>query len=193
MQPLEQQDPASGTNLLKLNELGGIFMASTLILCTMAFMTTIVLMSLNKAGKLGSFSPWKILVPVWATVAIVSLPGLIHFGSGFFPKPAPSKAEAVTPAYKNDGGGTGTITSQDQAKKLVADFPELPPGSFKELVYHKTKSGDLDPCVKMKLVASGSTWVELEALGFNQDLSTYVTPASYSESTCGGPIKEWTE
>lgn len=188
MQPLEQQDPASGTNLLKLNELGGTFMAVALILCTVGFITTVTLMALNKGGKLGNFNPWRVLTPVWAAILIMSLPGIIHFGSTLFPKPPISQAEAVTPAYKNEGGGTGTITSRDKARELIAPeeidaVAETKLAGFKELTYHKTGDGTLDPCVKVKV-----TFANEMAKG-----QEYFTPASYSESTCGGPVKEWTE
>lgn len=188
MQPLEQQDPVSGTNLLKLNELGGTFMAVALILCTVGFIVTVTLMALNKGGKLGNFNPWRVITPVWAAVLIVSLPGIIHFGSGFFPKPPISQAEAVTPAYENGGNGTGTVKNRDKARALILQeeidaAAEAKLAGFQELTYHKTETGELDPCVKMKV-----TFANEMAKG-----QEYFTPASYSESTCGGPVKEWTE
>ena len=188
---MEEENVGYEPLLTQTNALGGTFMAIGLILCVIGFMLTVVVFMLHKGGKLGNFNPWKMLVPVWAVVSIASIPGLVHFGSTLFPKPPISQAESAVAAYEQGTKGLGIVGSENRAMRLIIeeDRDQGPPTTkFKELMYKKTDSGEMDSCTKVKLI-----YMRNDLFLGPQEFAFYAIPVDYSEEKCGGPVQEWTE
>lgn len=179
-----------------LNQWGSYFMAATLIAVFIGIIITILAVVAHRQGMTSSLkmNPRSFLVAMWGTVIIVSIPGLIAYGSTFMPAPAVSTATRVDPAYLEAKGDVQKKTGA--TKEDVITF--IGQGAYDEnkdkfekdgsayakptIIYQPASAEDNskpDSCTALRI----QVWRGADRYsGFD---TLELAPASYDQATCG--------
>lgn len=188
---------SEGVLVEELNKWGSILMAVALIAVFIGVIVTIVGLVMFKQGATSSlkFNPKSVLVALWGAVVIVSIPGLIAFGSTFMPAPAKSTATRVDPAYLESKADTQrkTNASKDEIIKFIGqDTYEQNKDKIERVSNPYAKptilfqpasaqdNGTPDQCTKVRVQVwrGANQYSGFDTLEF--------APANYDEASCGG-------
>lgn len=203
---------ANTQQVAEVNHFTNVVMAIGLIAVAIGVIITIVGAVALKVGLLrqSSFEPWKVLSGIWGTVLIVSIPGLVTYGSTLMTPPAKTNAQTVEPAYKTGWDEKVEFANSKSEEEIISIMgesnyqaakeameepganswdPKISWSSYdKMLIYRTGADGAVDPCMQIRLfyVPKGST-----STTFGKGKHLDFTHPDFSEEKCGGPVESY--